>query len=921
MTAKVKTLLETQPKVKATQVPHGVREPSFVIKDSHAVLFDEQYLSTLSYHTVPTTRAQYFELYDELKALPNPDERSDEQKARAKNLKSQLDEWKLNCPYFLLRTFRVGEGRTDDAVVTSKGLTLDIDETEAVSTQDALNHAHGVLTGILGDVPMVAYTSISHREHKPKLRFVIIYSGPISPGLQADFDNWLYQECASKGLVLDEKMKNLSQPAFLPVRFQDDTTAPEVYVYHGEGVRLNPAKFAQAIDAAPKAPKKQPKHREGFLNALADINSDLVKNHPIWKRVEDWGGSVGNGRTVLCPNHRQHTQEQNPTGCIMGIYPDGGIAHSCMHSHCQDLTGPKVLDIIEKEKPGVKAAVAEYMAEISAEADLALFEALEKVEDNDGKALKLDLHGDIKKAAAIKSEAKRDQIIKKLGKKHGVGITALKKDIKAARKAAIDANRSELEGNQKGVSKAIIDEYGANFLHDDVGAWFWKNGVWSMSKPDVLRQRVVKFCDKNKIDYSSGFIRSVADLIGWSKMSSKHEWNRGGGELLNCKNGEVFFKDGKWRLRAANRENYRTTQLPVEFNAEAKAPRFDRFLDEIFAGDEDAVEKRQLILEMMGYSLMTEQPHDKFAILVGEGRNGKSVLLDLLPKLVGRGNYSAVSPENFAKPFSLAQLHNKLVNVVGEVSVGAKLPDGPLKDITGRGLIEAEFKGQDSFRFQPYCTVWIGTNNMPHVRDFSEGMKARSMIVQFNNTFTGDPEKLDRERHYPADTGLGAELEAELPGILNMALAAYGEVMQRGDIIIPSSTREARASWELDSNPVARFFEERVIVEEGDFITSRSLFDSYLKWCEDTGVRYTQGDRGFGKMFAKLIKHTEIEAKRSNRARGYMNCRVMSRYEEMRDAFPDINNEDYDFDSLGNLGCTAKAYEAAKEGEDDFDSF
>ena len=72
-----------------------------------------------------------------------------------------------------------------------------------------------------------------------------------------------------------------------------------------------------------------------------------------------------------------------------------------------------------------------------------------------------------------------------------------------------------------------------------------------------------------------------------------------------------------------------------------------QFLDEVFRGDDDNADKKKIILEGIGYSLLSSCEFEKFFLLIGPGANGKSVLMDTLAALVGRENVCAVQPSQF----------------------------------------------------------------------------------------------------------------------------------------------------------------------------------------------------------------------------------------------------------------------------------
>ena len=124
-------------------------------------------------------------------------------------------------------------------------------------------------------------------------------------------------------------------------------------------------------------------------------------------------------------------------------------------------------------------------------------------------------------------------------------------------------------------------------------------------------------------------VESVLDITKTEIFMGNHQFDIDT-HAINCLNGELHLKEGTWHLEPHDKHNYRTTQIPILIIHEASAPRFEQFLDEVFQGDEDAEEKKIVICELLGYSLLTSCEFEKFVILLGNGANGKSVLLHVV---------------------------------------------------------------------------------------------------------------------------------------------------------------------------------------------------------------------------------------------------------------------------------------------------
>ena len=132
--------------------------------------------------------------------------------------------------------------------------------------------------------------------------------------------------------------------------------------------------------------------------------------------------------------------------------------------------------------------------------------------------------------------------------------------------------------------------------------------------------------------------------------------------LFAFKNGTLHYnEDYSERIfKPASPADYVTNRRPFNYDPEADCPKWLEALHVIFAGDERRIKCFQ---EFCGYALMTECKFHKALYLHGEGRNGKSTLLDVIRALFGTENSTSLEPAEFADRFSLIDLKDSLVNI------------------------------------------------------------------------------------------------------------------------------------------------------------------------------------------------------------------------------------------------------------------
>jgi P4 family phage/plasmid primase-like protien len=266
---------------------------------------------------------------------------------------------------------------------------------------------------------------------------------------------------------------------------------------------------------------------------------------------------------------------------------------------------------------------------------------------------------------------------------------------------------------------------------------------------------------------------------------------------------------------------YLRTRLEFDYDPEAQCVRFDEYLREIFEPDADQEEKIMFVTEMMGYLLVPVTYHEVMFLLVGEGSNGKSVLLQVLRWVLGQSNVANVPLTKIAERFSTIQLVGKLANFDDDVRVGKTVSDDHVKKLASGNPMQAEQKGMPAFTFQPFARIVAAANRLPETRDSSDGYFRRLKIVTFNRQFKGDEK----------DLHLQTKLRAELPGIFNMAMQGLQQLEREGAFTeLPSST-EMVASYQKQSNPVTLFLDEETISGNGMRTPTTDLYAAYGDFC------------------------------------------------------------------------------------------
>lgn len=307
--------------------------------------------------------------------------------------------------------------------------------------------------------------------------------------------------------------------------------------------------------------------------------------------------------------------------------------------------------------------------------------------------------------------------------------------------------------------------------------------------------------------------------------------------LLNVQNGTLDLNT--FELKPHNEKDYLSRVANVEYNPEATAPRWLRFIDEITAEKETGKPRPDLarfIQKAAGYALTGDTRHECLFILYGAtSRNGKSTLLETLAAMLG--DYAkAANPETFTKTArandntpseDIARLAGVRFVTVSEPPRGMELNASLVKSLTGRDSIKARRLYESSFEYVPQFKLFFNTNHRPRVDDMTVFASDRVKIIPFDVHF-GEGQR---------DPNLKAELQKpeSLSGILNWALEGLRLLCDEG-FGMPEAVIQATQEYRRKQDKIGRFLEEKTVFGADYEVTIMDLHNALTSWCSETGV-------------------------------------------------------------------------------------
>lgn len=294
--------------------------------------------------------------------------------------------------------------------------------------------------------------------------------------------------------------------------------------------------------------------------------------------------------------------------------------------------------------------------------------------------------------------------------------------------------------------------------------------------------------------------------------------------LLNVRNGVLDLVSGA--LLDHSPELMQRMKAPVEYDPEARAPRWEAFLERVHP----SADMRNYLQRIAGYSITGDTREHAVFLHHGGTNNGKSVFLEVITEMLGR-YHAMIPPETLLSkkqsqhPTDIADMEGRYWLSLDETALGARFDEGLIKRLAGGTKLKARKMNKDFHEFRMSGKVHIFTNHPPHINHDAATIRRLHMIEWPVRIPDAEVDKL-----------LAAKIIAsELPGVLAWAVRGVQQWQQHG-LAKPAEAQMDVAEFVEEEDEFGRWLALRTA--PSDHMTpTDTLYRNYRGWAEAGNIQ------------------------------------------------------------------------------------
>lgn len=320
--------------------------------------------------------------------------------------------------------------------------------------------------------------------------------------------------------------------------------------------------------------------------------------------------------------------------------------------------------------------------------------------------------------------------------------------------------------------------------------------------------------------------------------------------VLNFANGTVFISPrGKMTFKVGhNPKDAATNILKFNYNKDATAPKWSKFLKRVLKDEDD----RKCLMEFIGYCFLPSHAFEAFLFLYGKsGANGKSVILDVIRNFFGEENTSSLQLQQM-EGHKLHALTNKIINIGSEIDAKG-MNDGQISTlkalVSPKDSIQIDPKNQEPYQLMPKEKPKLAFSGNNKVKQGVDDAFFRRMIL-----ITFDAEIQDDEKI----RDLSDRFADEMDGIFNLAIEGLKRLIGNGKFTKSSKMKASLEEYKDEVNPLRAYVRDNTRAIPTSMVPKKYLYAHYQAWTESKGYRSFGANAFWGK-FKDEAPHAELD--------------------------------------------------------------
>jgi len=376
------------------------------------------------------------------------------------------------------------------------------------------------------------------------------------------------------------------------------------------------------------------------------------------------------------------------------------------------------------------------------------------------------------------------------------------------------------KGDPTGLKYSLIGKLlSSDYIRvDDILMRSTNNIASPISKDALTRDILVKLEDINASDlWTTRSFPLVRDHL-MAKVDAKTVGQTTG--YLPVSNGVVDLRE----MDLIQTDDVYLSCADVAYDPDATCPSVEKLLDNAFLP-----EQRELVLSILGAALSGKRA-PFILCLSGRGRNGKSILREMVTKLAS-SMITTEKLESLHDTFSNQVFLGKRIIWQTEVSSKRDFTD-KLKDVTGGTSLTIRYKYQNGqIQQELQSVVMIDTNLPPHLED-SQAINDRLRFIDMPRVFVYELSGAPNE--VLIDPVLAEAWRDEMPGFLNLILPYSQYYLLHGHL--KHDYKVGMEKYNEKSESMARFIDEWCDVEEGNEVSIQTFTKHYKRYCAMSNI-------------------------------------------------------------------------------------